>query len=71
MELSAFRSEHSNNKRVLEKEKEVMLGFVGQKEEVKMAGLERRNLEECCGIQRNPTCNGGGWVMGRSDCGLS
>lgn len=47
MELSGFRSEHSNKERVLEKEKEVLIGFMGQGEEAfKMAGLELRNLEE-------------------------
>lgn len=31
MELSDFRSEHGNKERMLEKEKEVLGGFVGQR----------------------------------------
>jgi hypothetical protein len=31
MELSGSRAEHSNKERVLEKEKEVLIGFVGQR----------------------------------------
>lgn len=60
MELSGFRSEHSNKERVLEKEKEVLIGFMGQEEEAfKMAGLELRNLEELWWHPKKPVLNGG------------